>query len=173
MTNFTKLWVMLELQGPYSMPPSPSRYPAGGRRYRDPLELRRETAPGTLTHLSHPSYPLPTTACMPPLLRRTTPTCSPAELGTPTFKPGVLIWPNCALQRTGPLVTPGEIYHWSPLIDFGFGRIASDFQGLNGSLPPRYREPRLRPQRGHPADPLYPTEGTRCSGRGMGQNCKK
>ncbi len=102
---------------------------------------------------------------MPPLLRRNHPTCSPAEPGTPTLKPGVLIRPNRALQRTGPLVTPGEIYHWSPLIDLGFGRLASDFQGLDGSLPPRSREPRLRPQGGHPTDPLYPTEGTRRSGR--------
>ncbi|KAF4098328.1 hypothetical protein G5714_020358 [Onychostoma macrolepis] len=71
----------------------------------------------------------------PPLLRgylwRTTPTCSPAEPVTPTLKPGLLTQPTVPSRESGhwspwerfttghtgrslPMVTPGEIYRWSP-----------------------------------------------------------
>ncbi len=70
----------------------------------------------------------------------------------PTLKPGVLIRPNRALQRTGPLVTPGEIYHWSPLIDLGFVRLVSDFQGEPGAAlcPPSALPSRGTPLRSRP-----------------------
>ncbi len=104
------------------------------------------------THL-HPSTRLDLSHLRPPFLRGPpgppggTPTRPPGEPGHPTLKPGSLTLPNGALRRTGPLVTPGEIYHWSPLIDLGFVRLVSDFQGEPGvSLCP----PSALPSRGTP-----------------------
>ncbi len=107
-----------------------------GQRGRLPLN------PSARLDLSHPRPPFLRGPPGPP---GGTPTCPPGEPGHPTLKPGSLTRPNCALRRTGPLVTPGEIYHWSPLIDFG--RLASDFQGEPGvSLCP----PSALPSRGTP-----------------------
>ncbi len=119
--------------------------------------------PSTRLDLSHPRTPFLRGPPGPP---GGTPTRPPGEPGHPTLKPGVLIRPNRALRRTGPLVTPGEIYHWSPLVDLGFGRLASDFQGPDGSLPPRLREPDARAGGAFSPSPIYPPRGTRRSGRG-------
>ncbi len=61
--------------------------------------------------------------------------------------------PNRALRRTKPLGNPREIYHWSPLIDLGFVRLVSDFQGEPGvslcppsALPSRWTPLRSRPR---------------------------
>jgi len=155
-------------EGAYS--PAPLYPPRGTRRSGRgglltctplPASGNQTLGQGVPTHL-HPSTRLDLSHPRTPFLRRPpgppggTPTRPPAEPGTPTLKPGVLIRPNRTLQRTGPLVTPGEIYHWSPLIDLGFGRLASDFQGLDGSLPPRLREPDARAGGAYSRSPLYP-----------------
>ncbi len=152
-------------EGAYS--PAPLYPPRGTRRSGRgglltctplPASGNQTLGQGGPTHL-HPSTRLDLSHPRTPFLRRPpgppggTPTRPPGEPGHPTLKPGSLTLPNSALRRTGPLVTPGEIYHWSPLIDLGFVRLVSDFQGEPGvSLCPRLR---LSPRGGRPsgADP--------------------
>ncbi len=109
-------------------------------RQRGRLSLK----PSARLDLSHPRPPFLRGPPGPP---RGTPTRPLGEPGHPTLKPGSLTRPNRALRRTVPLVTPGEIYHWSPLIDLGFGRLASAFQGEPGVSP---CPPSALPSRGTP-----------------------
>ncbi len=144
----------------------------GGRLTCIPLPVSGNQTLGQRGRLSlNPSARLDLSHPRPPFLRGPpgppggTPTRPPGEPGHPTLKPGSLTRPNRALQRTGPLVTPREIYHWSPLIDLGFGRLASDFQGPDRSPPPRLGEPDARVEGAFSPSPLYPPRGTRRSGR--------
>ncbi len=91
-------------------------------RQRGRLSLK----PSARLDLSHPRPPFLRGPPGPP---RGTPTRPLGEPGHPTLKPGSLTRPNRALRRTVPLVTPGEIYHWSPLIDLGFGRPSAPAPG--------------------------------------------
>ncbi len=147
------------------------------------LSLTPLRAPGNQTLRQRGRLSLNPSACLdlshprPPFLRgppgppRGTPTRPLGEPGHPTLKPGSLTRPNRALRRTVPLVSPGEIYHWSPLIDLGFVRLVSDFQGEAGvalcppsALPsrgtplrtfPRHRSPRIDLGFGCPLESRY------------------
>ncbi|KAF4094605.1 hypothetical protein G5714_024654 [Onychostoma macrolepis] len=195
-TNSAKLGVVVDLQGPYPTPPSRVDTPPGAGD-RHPC-FRHPHPPLT------PSYPTQASH-RPPLLRGTSenhPTCSPAEPGTPTLKPGLLTQPTAPSGEPGhwspwerftaghpgkslPLVTPGEIYRWSPRIDLGNQDLGQRGATLLHPLYPpqgtrtsgrggrlsythstRLREPGPRAEGATLLHPLYPPQGTRTSGRG-------
>ncbi|KAF4094488.1 hypothetical protein G5714_024632 [Onychostoma macrolepis] len=179
------------------MTPSPIPQPLGGRRDKLCQTRGRSRPPGPLSNAAFPeSIPqgpeidtpasgTPPTSYTPPTrlqppstspsghLRENHPTCSPAEPGTPTLKPGLL---------TQPTAPSGEPGHWSP-----WERFTAGHPGKSLPLVTRERftaEPRLRPEGNRapplPASgnqdlgqrgatllhPLYPPQGTRTSGRG-------
>ncbi|KAF4094566.1 hypothetical protein G5714_024711 [Onychostoma macrolepis] len=136
----SKLGTQVDPDGPYPTPPPRVDNPPGAGGDKLCQTRGRSRPPGPLSNAAfpvdtppgagdrhpcfrHPHPPLTPllpdseASHRPPLLRghlrRTTPTCSPAEPGLPHLS-RVTDSTNRALRRTGPLVTLGEIYRWSP-----------------------------------------------------------
>ncbi|KAF4094584.1 hypothetical protein G5714_024695 [Onychostoma macrolepis] len=214
----SKLGTQVDPDGPYPTPPPRVDNPPGPETSRAPIQRRLprvDTPPGAGDRhpcFRHPHPPLTPllpdseASHRPPLLRghlrRTTPTCSPAEPGTPTLKPGLLTQPTAPSGEPGhwspwerftaghpgkslPLVTPGEIYRWSPRIDLGFGRFALGLPGFLGGLcepdlqnhdsglrggtahthSTRLREPGPRAEGGDSLTPTLPASGNQDLGQ--------
>ncbi|KAF4094595.1 hypothetical protein G5714_024677 [Onychostoma macrolepis] len=136
--------------GPLSNAAFPESIPPRGPEIDTP-------ASGTPTHLLHPSYPTPKPATVHLSFGGTS-----GEPPRPVLQPNrdshisrVTDSTNRALRRTGPLVTLGEIYRWSPGKSLPLvtrERFTAGNQDLG--------------QRGDSLTPTLPPQGTRTSGRG-------